>query len=61
MEQAYPGMQRFRGFAVGCFVDKDFPPPQAELQRQYRHHWLPEIPGLPGSEAFGDADEVKGG
>ena len=54
MEQAYPGMKQYRGFAVGCFVDKDFPPPQMELQRQYKHHWVPEFPGVPGSAAFGD-------
>lgn len=52
MEAAYPGMSKFRGFAVGCFVDKNFPAPMAELQRQYAHHWVPKIPGVDSFDRF---------
>lgn len=54
MEKNYPGMSKFRGFAVGCFVDKDFPAPKFELQRQYAHHWVPEISGATTFNDFGD-------
>ena len=55
MEAAYPGMSKFRGFAVGCFVDKAFPAPSRELQRQYAHRWLPEVPRVETFDGFPDA------
>jgi len=61
MEEAYPGMAKFRGFAVGSFVDKDFPMPEFELQRQYAHHWVPEFPGIVTFESFGDPDAIMAG
>jgi hypothetical protein len=35
----------FLGVAVGCFVDAEFPPPDYDIQTNYRHHWVPKIPG----------------
>ena len=58
MEAKYPGLSKLRGFAVGCFVDKDFPPPQVELQRQYAHHWVPAMPGVITFDDFGDSDST---
>jgi hypothetical protein len=54
MEEQYPGMSKFRGFAVGCFVDRDFPAPTIELQRQYAHHWVPDFTKLQNFDDFGD-------
>ena len=54
LEEAVPGISRFRGFAVGCFVDKNFPMPEIEIHTQCRHHWLPEIENTPGFEAFAE-------
>ena len=50
----YPEMANFRGFAVGCFVDPDFPAPTIEHQRQYAHHWVPEIPNVVKFDGFAD-------
>lgn len=61
METSYPGMAKFRGFAVGCFVDKDFPPPQFELQRQFAHHWVPEISAATTFNDFGDPTMIMAG
>ena len=44
MIKKYSALSRFRGFAVGCFVDKSFPSPDVEIQRQYAHLWVPEMP-----------------
>jgi len=52
MEASFPGMSKFRGFAVGCFVDPDFPAPSVDHQRQYAHHWMPEFPGVPSFDNY---------
>ncbi len=52
VEEYFPGISRFRGFAVGCFVDKDFPMPDVDVQTQYRHHWVPSISDVPSFDAF---------
>ncbi len=58
MKKRYPGMSDFRGFAVGCFVDRNFPAPEFELQRQYAHHWVPEFPETRTFNDFGDPDII---
>ena len=51
-EPFFPGIARYIGIAVGCFVDKDFPKPDVNVQVQYRHHWVPEFSNIPTYEAF---------
>ena len=55
-EKFFPGISRFIGFAVGCFVDKNFPKPNYVEQVQYRHHWVPEFSGIPEFDSFPPAD-----
>ncbi len=55
-EKYFPGISRFLGFAVGCFVDKTFPKPEVNVQVQYRHHWVPEFPDIPTYDAFAPID-----
>lgn len=56
MERSYPGMSRFRGFAVGCFADPAFPTPQIEFQKRYAHHWVPALPVVHSFSDFGNPD-----
>lgn len=56
MEEFLPGISRFLGFAVGCFADKNFPKPDVDVQNQYRHHWVPEFPGIAAYDAFAPPD-----
>ena len=60
MEESFPGISKFRGFAVGCFVDKNFPQPVIEHQRQYMQHWVPDIPGVLKFDSFADLAVAMG-
>lgn len=57
MLRKFPELAHYRGFAVGCFTDQDFPAPQVELQRQYAHHWVPEMPVVKSFQDFGSPDD----
>jgi len=61
MERNFPGMSEFIGFAVGCFVDKEFPAPRFEQQRQYAHHWVPECSQATTFDDFGDPAIIRAG
>ena len=54
MEESFPGISKYRGFSVGCFADMNFPAPKIEHQRQYMHHWMPEIPRVLKFDQFAD-------
>ena len=60
MVKKYPALSQYRGFAVGCFADKSFPGPDIEVQRQYAHSWVPDLPVEITFDDFGDQKTTVG-
>jgi hypothetical protein len=46
------GLPDVRSFAVGSFVDPDFPPPTHEFWTELRHQWVAPIRGAEAHERF---------